>query len=92
MTYEVCTVPTQRFHPIYIYIFCDPENKTYISILFSFELDEQELNELEDSIGDVGRGLSEGRISRLPTHKYGTKTKNRWWQIKKKKFVATDTQ
>ncbi|ESQ43312.1 hypothetical protein EUTSA_v10015344mg [Eutrema salsugineum] len=59
----------------------DPANMTY-----------EELNELEDSIGDVCRGLSQRKISKLPTHKYGSKTKTRWWQIKKNKFVATDTQ
>ncbi|CAH2070270.1 unnamed protein product [Thlaspi arvense] len=59
----------------------DPANMTY-----------EELNQLGESIGDVGRGLSQGRISKLPTHKYGTKTKTRWWQIKKKKFIATATE
>ncbi|CAN8244595.1 unnamed protein product [Cochlearia groenlandica] len=58
----------------------DPTNMTY-----------EELNELEDSIGDVGKGLSVWEISLLPTRKYGTKPKTYWWQ-KKKKFVADDSQ
>ncbi|KAL0646134.1 hypothetical protein Bca4012_044425 [Brassica carinata] len=59
----------------------DPANMTY-----------EELNELEDSMGNVDRGLSQRRISKLPTYKYGAETKTCCWQIKKKKFIATDTQ
>ncbi|CAH8384068.1 unnamed protein product, partial [Eruca vesicaria subsp. sativa] len=56
----------------------DTENMTY-----------EELNELEDSMGDVDRGLSQSRISKLPTHKYGEETKTWWWQTKKNKFTTT---
>ncbi|XP_009106940.1 E3 ubiquitin ligase BIG BROTHER-related isoform X2 [Brassica rapa] len=59
----------------------DPANMTY-----------EELNELEDSMGNVDRGLSQRRISKLPTYKYGAETKTCCWQIRKKKFIATDTQ
>ncbi|CAL9243203.1 unnamed protein product [Arabidopsis halleri] len=59
----------------------DPASMTY-----------EELSELEDSIGDVNKGLSQERISRLPTHKYGTKTKTWSCWLKKKKFVADDSQ
>ncbi|KAF8105003.1 hypothetical protein N665_0164s0019 [Sinapis alba] len=52
----------------------------------------EELNDLEDSMGNVNRGLSQRRISKLPTYKYGVKTKTCCWKIKKKKFMATDTQ
>ena len=55
-------------------------------------LGEKELNELEDSMGNVDRGLSQRRISKLPTYKYGAETKTCCWQIRKKKFIATDTQ
>lgn len=55
-------------------------------------MDEKGLNELEESVGDVSRGLPEWKISRLPTHKYGKKPKFRWWWQKKKKFVADDSQ
>ncbi|CAD5334665.1 unnamed protein product [Arabidopsis thaliana] len=59
----------------------DPENMTY-----------EELTELGDSVGDVGKGLSQERISRLRTHKYGTKTKSWYCLHMKKKFVADDSQ
>ncbi|CAH8381514.1 unnamed protein product [Eruca vesicaria subsp. sativa] len=56
----------------------DPANMTY-----------EELNELEDSMGDVDRGLSQMTISKLPTHKYGEETKTWWWQTNKNKFTTT---
>ncbi|XP_023645379.1 E3 ubiquitin ligase BIG BROTHER-related isoform X2 [Capsella rubella] len=58
----------------------DPANMTY-----------EEINELEEAIGEVSKGLSQEKISRLKTHKYGTKTKTRCW-LRKKKFVADDSQ
>lgn len=58
----------------------------------SLYLGEKELNELEDSMGNVDRGLSQRRILKLPTYKYGAETKTCCWQIRKKKFIATDTQ
>lgn len=58
----------------------------------SLHLDKKELNELEDSMGNVNRGLSQRRISKLPTYKYGAENKTCCWKIKKKKFIATDTQ
>ncbi|XP_010473696.1 PREDICTED: E3 ubiquitin ligase BIG BROTHER-related-like [Camelina sativa] len=51
----------------------------------------EEINELQDAIGDFNRGLSREKISRLRTHKYGTKTKTGCW-FRKKKFVADDSQ
>ncbi|ESQ43313.1 hypothetical protein EUTSA_v10015563mg [Eutrema salsugineum] len=57
----------------------------------SENLTTEELNIIE-SVGNVDRGLSESKISRLPTHKYGQKPKFRWWWQKKKKFVADDTR
>ncbi|KAG7570067.1 Zinc finger RING-type [Arabidopsis thaliana x Arabidopsis arenosa] len=59
----------------------DPTSMTY-----------EELSELEDSIGDFSNGLSQERISRLRTHKYGTQTKTWCCWLKKKKFVADDSQ
>lgn len=55
-------------------------------------MDEQGLNELEESARDDSKGLPEWKISKLRTHKYGKNPKFRWWWQKKKKFVADDSQ
>lgn len=68
------------------------KRKLIYNYSISSYLDEKELNDLEDSMGNVNRGLSQRRISKLPTYKYGVKTKTCCWKIKKKKFMATDTQ
>ncbi|XP_010537205.1 PREDICTED: E3 ubiquitin ligase BIG BROTHER-related [Tarenaya hassleriana] len=44
----------------------DPDNMTY-----------EELNELEESIGDVSNGLRKKEISRLPSSKFGSETSQR---------------